>query len=100
MTRNSLISETMKFTSENRLKSWYYFLSTLLLAFVSFYGTYAVPSIPGKLICGTLAGLVTSRLFVIYHDFNHDAILRKSISAKLLMTLLGITMLAPMSIWN
>ena len=98
--RNSLISKTMKFTREDRLKSWYYFLSTLVLCFIAFYGTYVVGSIGGKLICGLLAGLITSRLFVIYHDFHHEAILRKSKAARLLMTIFGITTLAPASIWN
>lgn len=100
ITRNSLISETMKFTDEDRLRSWYYLLSTLVLAIIAFYGTYVVASIPGKLICGLLAGLLTARAFVIYHDYNHEAILRKSIAARLLMTLFGLATLAPMSIWN
>ena len=100
ITKNSLISETMKFTDENRLKSWYYFLSTLVLSFLAFYGTYAAILIPVKLISGLFAGLLTSRLFVMYHDFNHGAILRKSRSARLLMALFGIATLAPASIWN
>ena len=82
------------------MKSWYYFLSTLLLTILAFYGTYAVPPVAGKLICGILAGLLTSRAFVIYHDFNHEAILRRSALAKFLMTLFGVATLAPPSIWN
>jgi acyl-lipid omega-6 desaturase (Delta-12 desaturase) len=39
-------------------------------------------------------------LFVIYHDFNHEAILRNSKAAKFLMTIFGMTTLAPTSIWN
>jgi acyl-lipid omega-6 desaturase (Delta-12 desaturase) len=100
ITRNSLISETMKFTHEDRFKSWYYFLSTLVLSFLAFYGTNAAESIPLKLMCGLFAGLLTSRLFVMYHDFHHEAILRKSRAARFLMTLFGITTLAPASIWN
>ena len=100
MTRYSLISETMKFAREDPLKSWYYLLSTLVVDCAAFYGTYTLNSIPGKLISGLLAGLLTSRLFVIYHDFNHGAILPKSIAAKLIMASFGILTLAPMSIWN
>ena len=100
ITRNSLISETMKFTHEDRLKSWYYFLSTLVLSLLAFYGTYAAALVPVKLMCGLFAGLLTCRLFVIYHDFNHEAILLRSRAARFLMTLFGIATLAPASIWN
>jgi len=100
ISRNSLITKTMRFTREDQLKSWYYFLSTLVLCCIAFYGTYIVGSTVGKLICGLLAGLLMSRLFVIYHDFHHEAILRKSNAARFLMTIFGITTLAPSSIWN
>lgn len=100
MSKNKLISATMSFTEEDRFQSWYYFLSTLVLTALTFLGTYWVPSIIGKVMSGLVAGLLTSRLFVIYHDFHHEAILRKSVIAKFLMTLVGILTLAPRSIWN
>lgn len=90
----------MAFAVEDRLRSWYYFLSTLLLVVIAFSGTYWISNVGGKLACAVLAGLFTSRLFVIYHDFHHEAILRKSISANVLMTFLGILILAPRSIWS
>jgi omega-6 fatty acid desaturase (delta-12 desaturase) len=99
-TKHRLISKTMKFTQEHRLKSWYYFLSTLVLNILAFYGTYAFAFIPGKLVCSILTGLLTARLFVIYHDFNHEAILRLSKVARFLITSSGITTLAPPGIWK
>lgn len=90
----------MTFTEENRLLSWYYFLSSLLLTVIAFISTYWIPSAGGKVITAILAGLLTSRVFVIYHDFHHDAILRKSVIAKWLMTAIGLLTLAPPSIWK
>lgn len=90
----------MAFAVEDKLKSWYYFLSTLSLVIIAFAGTYWISITIGKLLCVLFAALVTSRLFVIYHDFNHEAILRKSPIASVLMTILGILMLAPRSIWS
>ncbi len=90
----------MPFTRENKYLSWYYFLSTAVLMSLAFYGTYWFSSIPGKILSGLLAGLLTSRMFVIYHDFHHKAILRKSRIAKILMTVFGLLTLAPASIWN
>ena len=100
VSKNELILATMSFTGEDRFRSWYYFLSTLLLTAFAFEGTYWIPFATGKMISGLLAGLLTSRLFVIYHDFNHEAILRKSAPAKLLMTVFGILTLAPANIWT
>jgi omega-6 fatty acid desaturase (delta-12 desaturase) len=47
-----------------------------------------------------VAGLVGVRLFVIYHDYQHRAILRNSPIAGFLMGLYGLVMLNPPSVWN
>ncbi|MEJ0033478.1 MAG: hypothetical protein WDO15_25475 [Bacteroidota bacterium] len=44
--------------------------------------------------------LVMTRMFVIYHDFQHQAIFRKSFVAKAFFTFFGIIALAPTSIWD
>lgn len=98
--RNEIIHATLDFTGENIYKSWYYFLSTLVLMIVAFYGTYWLPGTIAKVLCSLLAGMLTSRMFVIYHDFRHEAILRKSKIAKAVMTAFGILTLAPASIWD
>lgn len=90
----------MAFAVEDKQKSWYYFLSTLLLVITAFFGTYLIPGTVGKLFCAVMAALLTSRLFVIYHDYHHEAILRKSTLANVMMTILGVLMLAPPSIWS
>lgn len=100
ISKNQLLSATMHFTQETRVLSWYYFLSTGLLMCLAFYGTYWFSSPFFKVISAALAGLVTSRMFVIYHDYHHEAILRKSTMAKILMTIFGLLSLAPASIWN
>jgi omega-6 fatty acid desaturase (delta-12 desaturase) len=100
ISKNQLISATMRFTKENRFLSWYYVLSTAILMGIAFFLTFRIPSIPLKIVSGILAGLLTSRMFVIYHDYHHEAILRKSFVAKVLMTIFGVLTLAPPSIWN
>jgi acyl-lipid omega-6 desaturase (Delta-12 desaturase) len=47
-----------------------------------------------------LAGLLSLRLFVIYHDQQHHAILAKSKAAELFMAVFGIWALSPRSIWR
>ncbi|HEV2330347.1 MAG TPA: fatty acid desaturase [Verrucomicrobiae bacterium] len=63
-------------------------------------GTFPMMPMPLRIICSGLAGLLMVRLFVIYHDHQHHAILAKSRVAAILMRLLGIGMLCPSAVWR
>ncbi|MCB9046258.1 MAG: fatty acid desaturase [Chitinophagales bacterium] len=95
-----LILATKEYASENKAQSWFSLLSTLLLLIGSFACTILIPYIIGKIAFSVLSGLLMVRLFIIYHDFQHHAILHRSAPAKLIMTLYGIFVLAPASIWK
>lgn len=95
-----LILATKPFAKEDRKKSWIYLLSTLFLLLGLIAVTVLVPFFPVKLVSGILLALVIVRMFVIYHDFLHHAILHKSAVADFIMTLFGIFILAPKSIWK
>jgi omega-6 fatty acid desaturase (delta-12 desaturase) len=53
-----------------------------------------------RLPASILAGLTLVRLFIIFHDHEHGAILRGSALAHLLLTACGILLLTPRSIWR
>jgi omega-6 fatty acid desaturase (delta-12 desaturase) len=55
---------------------------------------------PLRLLVSCLLGLVHVRLFVIYHDFQHGSLLKKSKIANLLMFLFGCMTLSPPSVWK
>jgi omega-6 fatty acid desaturase (delta-12 desaturase) len=95
-----LILATKPFAKENRTLSWYYTLSTLFLLIALLAGTYWNINLVAKIMCSILAGLVIVRLFVIYHDHQHGAILNKSLLADSIFTVFGIYILAPPSIWK
>ena len=95
-----LIFKTMPFAKENRLLSWYYLLSTLMLAAIAFSLTWISDHLFVKLASGIIAGLITARLVVIYHDFHHGAILKGSALASVIMTFVGWLTLTPASIWD
>lgn len=99
-TGKELILATKPYAQEIRSKSWLYTISTLMLLVSSLLGTLMMPNFILKLICSILSGLFTIRMFVIYHDFLHHAILNKSPLATFLMTIFGIYMMAPTSIWK
>jgi omega-6 fatty acid desaturase (delta-12 desaturase) len=63
-------------------------------------GTFPGLPLAVRLVCCGLAGLLIVRLFVIYHDQQHHAILPKSKLAELYMRVFGVWVLCPSSIWR
>jgi omega-6 fatty acid desaturase (delta-12 desaturase) len=95
-----LILATKPFAKEIRSKSWYHTITTLAAVITALAGTVFVPWFAGKLVCSVLAGLLLVRMFIIYHDHQHHSILTKSPVANAIMTVVGMYMLAPTSIWK
>jgi len=96
----TLILATKPYTSESRAKSWFYALTTLALLLAALYGTLFLPYLIAKILCSIFSGLLIVRFFVIYHDYQHHSILQHSIPANIIMTIFGIYILAPQSIWK
>ncbi|HLU47337.1 MAG TPA: fatty acid desaturase, partial [Planctomycetota bacterium] len=95
-----LVRQTKPFTVERRAESWWHLLSTLTIFVAAFaIALSPLPWIP-RLIAGIIAGLVHIRVFILYHDFEHGAILEGSRVAKLLLRAYGLLALAPPSIWK
>lgn len=99
-TAKELLIASKKFTTENRWLSWWYFLSTLTLMAILVAVSISNSPIIVRAVSSIFSGLVGIRLFIIYHDYQHGAILRGSPVAGFLMWLYGMTMLNPPSVWN
>ncbi len=95
-----LILATKDFAVENRLKSWFSLISTLVLFVVSLLGTYQPESLLIRIFFSLLTSLLIVRLFVIYHDNQHGAILTNDFFADIIFTLFGLYILAPTGIWK
>lgn len=95
-----LILATKQYASEDRAKSWLYLITTLLLLIGTYTALVLVNMIFLRIALSILAGLLIVRMFVIYHDHQHHAILNKSKAADIIMTIFGILVLAPSSIWQ
>ncbi len=95
-----LILATKPFAKEDRKKSWFLTLSTLFLLIGLLFGTVYNFHWILKLLCSILAGFVIVRMFVIYHDHQHKAILDRSPLANFIFTLFGFYVLAPTGIWS
>jgi acyl-lipid omega-6 desaturase (Delta-12 desaturase) len=91
---------TKPYARDQSWKSWWCILSTTFLLVVALAGTFPILPMPLRIVSSALTGLLMVRLFVIYHDQQHRAILPKSRVAELFMRVYGIWALSPSSIWR
>ena len=75
-------------------------LSTGFLLVLALAGTLWNSNPVAKILCSILSGLLLLRLFVIYHDQQHHAILPRSRIAEGLMRVFGIFALSASSVWR
>lgn len=95
-----LIMASMRFTKEDRKKSWLYFISTLVVFLISGALTFIPTYWPIRLLFSILFALMMVRTFILFHDYQHGAIFQKSPMAKVLMTFYGMFILTPANIWK
>lgn len=95
-----LIKATKPFAKEQRSRSWWLLwtsIAVFALGFlISLFGVY----VPIRLAGSLLMALLMMRIFIIYHDYEHHAILQNSLLAKIIMKGYGLYMLTPSSIWK
>lgn len=95
-----MIMDSIRFAADDPKKSWYYTLSTLFLMTGAFWASYFSSFLLLKAFFGIVAGLLIVRFFIIYHDYQHGAILSKSKAAKWVMSWYGVFVMAPPNIWK
>ena len=91
---------TAAFARERKGESWWVVLSSIALLALALVGTFPLWAWPFRLVSSLLAALLMVRVFVIYHDHQHRAILSKSKAAERLMNVIGVLLLAPPSSWK
>jgi len=91
---------TAKFARDNPRKSWFVVLSSLALLVLAIVGTLPVWGIGFRIGASVLTALMIVRVFVIYHDHQHRAILAKSKWADRIMKWVGVLVMAPSSVWK
>jgi len=99
-TGKELIWATRPFAAEVRWRSAAYTLSTLAMLVLFSAGSLWNIHPVARIVSSVCSALLLVRMFVIYHDYQHRAILRKSLWARMLFTAFGLYVLAPSSIWK
>lgn len=100
-TGKELLIASKYFACEFRAKSWWCLWSTLALLSILIFvaGSSSIPMV-ASISGSVLAGFVVVRLFVIYHDFFHGAILRNSRLAHSILYMFGMVILSPARSWK
>jgi acyl-lipid omega-6 desaturase (Delta-12 desaturase) len=100
----ALIDATRPFTQEQKGKSVFAALSTLLLL----AGSIAIAAMPRaggvgialRTCASVFAGLLIVRTFILFHDFQHGAILRNSKLWRTVFAIFGGLILVPAKVWR
>ena len=100
-TSKELILSSKPYTAEDRTRSWLETVMTLSLMILFLSSTF-ISALPvyARLFLGLMTSFFYIRMFVIYHDYQHHAILQKSPLATFIMRVFGIFMLTPENVWK
>jgi acyl-lipid omega-6 desaturase (Delta-12 desaturase) len=95
-----LHARTKAYARDSSWKSWWCILSTTFFLAAAVTGTLPWWPLAPRIVCSVLSGLLIVRLFVIYHDHQHRAILPKSRLAAIYMRITGILLVCPNAVWR
>ncbi len=99
-TGKELFEATRPFAAESCIRSWWCVGST----FVALGGTLVIAALaswwPLRIVASVIGGLLLVRAFILFHDFLHGSLLRKSRLAKALFFLYGMIALTPPRNWQ
>lgn len=95
-----LIAATRPYAKETEWKSWWHVGSTLGVVGAVLTLAAMAPWWPVQLAASLLGALVMVRGFILFHDFAHGAILRKSKIARVILSTYSMIFLAGVSYWR
>lgn len=96
----ALIDATKPFAAENTAESWRHLVTVLVLLALATAVAAAAPWWPIRLGAAVLDGLLIVRLFIVYHDHMHGALLKDSKLAQAILGVYGVLVMAPPRVWR
>lgn len=100
MQGNELVAVTRPFASEDRARSVYHVASTFAVLALATAVAAAAPYKPLRILGSVIEGLVIVRAFILAHDFQHGALLRKSKVGSVIFGIYGALVLTPPRVWR
>ena len=95
-----LLAATKPYQEESRTRSWFHVFETFGVFGLLLSATLYAPWWYVRLPLAIINGLVIVRLFILYHDYMHNAILRNSVVAKAIFYSYGVYVLTPPTVWR
>ena len=96
----ALVDATRPFCVEDVARSWRETLITLWALVFAIAVAAAAPQLWIRIPASIVAGLVIVRGFILYHDHQHNALLRFSPLGRALFWAYGILVLTPPTVWR
>lgn len=100
MQGNELVAVTRPFAREDRLRSVLHVVSTFVLLAAATAVAAKAPHWTMRAAGSVVEGLLIVRAFILAHDFQHGAILRKSWLGQILFSVYGVLVLTPPRVWR
>lgn len=95
-----LIAASKEFQRENKARSWFHFVETFTVSFALAAVLVLAPQWWVRLPVAILQGLVLVRIFILYHDYQHNSLLRGNKLAKWILFTYGVLVLTPPKTWR
>ena len=95
-----MILATKPFEAERPLRSWAAIASTFVAYAACLAVVLWVPWLALRIAAAVLAGLVQFRIFALFHEHNHGALLAGSRPVRWLMSAVGVFLLSPRAVWK
>lgn len=99
-TGKELIAATRSFAEEQRVKSWWHLSSSFAILLAAQAVVVRASWWWAQSAAVLLSALMLLRIFILYHDYMHHALLKRSWLARAIMHAFGYLILAPPRIWK
>ncbi len=96
----SLLIASRDYACEQRFWSWWHCCTTFVALAISACAAAMADATWVRLLGSLLTGLTLVRMFILYHDYQHQAILKDSRLATAILSIYGYIMLTPPSVWK
>jgi omega-6 fatty acid desaturase (delta-12 desaturase) len=95
-----ILDATRAFATDETARSWSHIAVTFAMLGTAAWGALRFPWLAGRVASSVIEGLLLVRLFILFHDYYHGAILRRSRVARIVFWAYGQLVLTPPHVWR